>query len=135
MAEVAEVAEVADSGLNDLELLEAIGRKRGCLRPGGVVDRQKAAEAVLNDFRCGALGRITLEAPEEFAQWTAAAQAAEEARQAERAAGRRGRRGALARFAEEEVDVEAGDEAGEGSAEGIAVPRPARRPRGPRQSR
>lgn len=130
-----EAVEAADAGLNDLELLEAIGRKRGCLRPGGVVDRQKAAEAVLNDFRSGVLGRITLESPEEFAQWTAAAQAAEEARQAERAAQRRGRRGALARFAEEEVDPDAGDEAGEDSADDSAAPRPARRPRSPRQSR
>jgi len=48
-----------DAGL----LLEAIGRKRGCLRKGGV-DYHKASEALLHDIRNGALGRISLEKPE-----------------------------------------------------------------------
>jgi ribosome biogenesis GTPase A len=42
---------------------------------------QKAAEVVINDFRSGAWGRITLESPEQFAQWWAAG----EVRDAERA--------------------------------------------------
>jgi ribosome biogenesis GTPase A len=46
------------------ELLEAIGRKRGCLVRGGVVDMHKAADALVHGFRSGALGRITLESPE-----------------------------------------------------------------------
>ena len=52
-------------------LLADIGRKRGGLRSGGQVDMQKAAEIVINDFRSGAWGRITLETPDEFAQWLA----------------------------------------------------------------
>ncbi len=68
--------------LTDSELLELIGRKRGGLMPGGIVNRQKAAEIVLHDFRSGAWGRITLETPEEFALWHAAG----EQREAERAA-------------------------------------------------
>ncbi len=52
-------------------LLDDIGRKRGGLRAGGLVDRQKAAEIVINDFRTGAWGRITLETPDEYAQWLA----------------------------------------------------------------
>jgi ribosome biogenesis GTPase A len=44
-------------------LLEAIGKKRGALRAGGVVDRHKAADALIHDFRSGALGRISLESP------------------------------------------------------------------------
>ncbi len=52
-------------------LLADIGRKRGGLRAGGQVDMQKAAEIVINDFRSGAWGRITLETPEEYAQWLA----------------------------------------------------------------
>ncbi len=55
----------------DEELLEAIGRKRGALQAGGRVNVQKAAELVIHDFRSGALGRITLETPTEFAQWLA----------------------------------------------------------------
>ncbi|MFO0679232.1 MAG: ribosome biogenesis GTPase YlqF [Polyangiaceae bacterium] len=46
---------------DDMELLEAIGRRRGCLRPGGIVDVHKAADALVHDFRAGALGRISLE--------------------------------------------------------------------------
>lgn len=45
------------------ELLQEIGRRRGGLRAGGVVDMHKAADALIHDFRTGALGRISLEAP------------------------------------------------------------------------
>jgi ribosome biogenesis GTPase A len=56
------------------ELLTLIARQRGLVQSGGRLDLQKAAEAVLNDFRSGAIGRITLETPAGHAQWTAAAQ-------------------------------------------------------------
>ena len=61
----------------DEELLFAVGKKRGALLPGGRLNAQKAAEIVLTDFRSAALGRITLETPEAFAHWLAAAQAVE----------------------------------------------------------
>jgi ribosome biogenesis GTPase A len=41
--------------------LETIGRKRGFLRSGGLVDVEQAAAAVLTDFRSGRLGRVTLD--------------------------------------------------------------------------
>lgn len=41
--------------------LEGIGRARGCLVQGGAVDRLKAAQQILRDFRQGRLGRITLD--------------------------------------------------------------------------
>lgn len=47
----------------DTALLDAIGRKRGGLRPGGVVDLHKASEVLLHDYRSGAIGRISLETP------------------------------------------------------------------------
>ena len=43
------------------ELLEVIGRKRGCIRKGGVVDLEKAERLVLNEFRSGKFGRVTLD--------------------------------------------------------------------------
>jgi ribosome biogenesis GTPase A len=46
-----------------LTLLEEIGRRRGALRAGGVVDLHKAADVLIHDFRQGALGRISLEFP------------------------------------------------------------------------
>jgi len=45
-------------------LVEAVARRRGCLIRGGGVDLEKAAQILLNDFRAGALGRISLETPE-----------------------------------------------------------------------
>lgn len=57
--------------MQDFELLEAIGRKRGALLPGGRINMQKASELILNDFRSATLGRITLETPEEFEVWLA----------------------------------------------------------------
>ncbi len=44
-------------------LLEEIGKRRGGLRAGGVVDLHKAADVLIHDFRDGAIGRITLESP------------------------------------------------------------------------
>jgi ribosome biogenesis GTPase A len=44
-------------------LLAEIGRRRGALRAGGVVDLNKAGDVLVHDFRSGALGRISLEAP------------------------------------------------------------------------
>jgi ribosome biogenesis GTPase A len=52
-----------DAPANARELLEAIGKRRGGLRAGGVIDVHKAADALIHDFRSGAIGRITLEEP------------------------------------------------------------------------
>jgi ribosome biogenesis GTPase A len=65
----------------DEQLLDAIGRKRGGLRPGGKIDLQKAAEVAIYDFRQNALGRVTLETPDEFAQWLAVGQKIDAERQ------------------------------------------------------
>ena len=75
------------SRLSDDALLADIARKRGGLLPGGQVNLQKAAEIVINDFRSGAWGRITLETPGEFALWCEAGLLREAERQ-ERVAAR-----------------------------------------------
>ena len=69
------------TGMTDDELLAAIGRKRGALQSGNRVNLQKAAEIAIYDFRAAALGRITLETPDEFAQWLAAGQLVDAERQ------------------------------------------------------
>ena len=76
--------------LSDEEVLEAIGRKRGALLGKGRVNLQKSAEIVMNEFRSGNIGRITLETPAEFAQWLAAGQLLDAERAAKKAA--RGRK-------------------------------------------
>lgn len=50
-------------GLAGYELLELVGKKRGMLIAGGEVNTQRAAIAVLDEYRCGKLGKITLELP------------------------------------------------------------------------
>lgn len=56
--------EIKDTGMMlnpEAAVLEAIGRSRGCLKKGGEVDYTRAGKIVLDDFRAGRLGRITLE--------------------------------------------------------------------------
>jgi len=48
----------------DLELLDAIGKHRGCTRKGGGVDIQKVASILITELRAGLLGRISYETPE-----------------------------------------------------------------------
>ncbi len=48
---------------DDIGLLEAIGRKRGALRPGGRIDLHKASELLLHEFRSGKIGLLSLETP------------------------------------------------------------------------
>ncbi len=48
--------------------LEHIAKKRGCLLKGGLYDLTKAAGFILDDFRNGRIGRITLETPAMIAQ-------------------------------------------------------------------
>lgn len=51
-------------------LLDAIGRKRGCLVSGGVVDLDKARRIILNDYRSAKLGLLTLDAVDEEPYYT-----------------------------------------------------------------
>ncbi len=44
-------------------VLEALARRRGMLLPGGLPDTERAANAMLKEFRSGRLGRFTLETP------------------------------------------------------------------------
>jgi len=53
-----------DEALGEVELLGEIAKRRGCLQKGGEPDLTKAAAILLEDFRSGKLGRITLELPE-----------------------------------------------------------------------
>ena len=54
-------------------VVEEVGRRRGCLVKGGGMDLEKAAQILLNDFRAGALGRISLETPDSRAAMLAEA--------------------------------------------------------------
>lgn len=45
----------------DVELLDEICRRRGYILPGKRIDYDRAGKAILDDFRSGKIGRITLE--------------------------------------------------------------------------
>lgn len=78
-----------------VDTLEAIGRLRGCLGGGGLVDFDKAGRLLLQEFRSGQLGRITLETPDMRDRETIAVEKACVAlaakREARRAAGKKRR--------------------------------------------
>lgn len=50
--------------IDSYELLNVIGKKRGMLISGGEINTERAAIMLLDEFRSGKLGRITLEMPE-----------------------------------------------------------------------
>ena len=47
-----------------LDIMDAICRRRGFLLKGGELDYDRCARTVLDEFRKGKMGRITLELPE-----------------------------------------------------------------------
>lgn len=49
----------------DVQLLEQIAQRRGCIKTGGEFDMDKAAKYLVDDFRNGRVGAISLEHPEE----------------------------------------------------------------------
>jgi ribosome biogenesis GTPase A len=48
-----------------VQLLEEIGKRRGCLLRGGVIDYDKVSELVLRELRSGRLGTISFETPDD----------------------------------------------------------------------
>ena len=46
---------------NILEIIYMIGRNRGAIMSGGHIDEEKVANIILEEFRSGKLGKITLE--------------------------------------------------------------------------
>lgn len=51
---------------NNLDILSLIGEKRGCLVKGGQIDLEKAAKIVIDDFRSGKLGSVSIERAEDY---------------------------------------------------------------------
>lgn len=75
---------------NEIELLEAIARRRGCIVSGGRVDFEKVSRLLLGELRAGELGGLCLESPEGLAEERRQA----EARRLEKAAAREARKAA-----------------------------------------
>ena len=52
-----------DENQNIYEIMQLIGKKRGAIICGGNIDDEKTSKIILEDFRSGKLGKITLEKP------------------------------------------------------------------------
>ncbi|MBA6232001.1 MULTISPECIES: ribosome biogenesis GTPase YlqF [unclassified Colwellia] len=83
----------------EVELLEEIGRRRGCVRSGGRIDLHKAAAILINEIRDKTLGEITFETPDMievetlyFIEQEAKKVAAREAKKTARGRGRKNKR-------------------------------------------
>ena len=50
-------------GLDSYDLFELVGRRRGLLISGGEVNHERCADMLLEEFRNGKIGRITLDLP------------------------------------------------------------------------
>jgi ribosome biogenesis GTPase A len=51
---------------DETDLIEKIGVARGCLKKGGNINYQKAAEILIRDLRSGKIGKISFETPKDF---------------------------------------------------------------------
>lgn len=65
--EIEEALNNTDNSENEniMQILHMIGKRRGTILSGGRIDEEKVANLLIEDFRIGKLGRITLEKPEE----------------------------------------------------------------------
>ena len=50
--------------MTGMEIVSSIAAKRGYVVRGGEVDTERTAKAVLDDFRKGKIGKVTLDLPE-----------------------------------------------------------------------
>ena len=53
---------------SEIDLLEAIGKKRGCFKSGGIIDLEKVSRLLISELRNGDLGPLCLETPEMMIQ-------------------------------------------------------------------
>lgn len=58
--------EAASGCVQGFEILERIGRKRGFLISGGEINTERAAITVMDEFRSGKIGRLSLERPDDM---------------------------------------------------------------------
>ncbi len=72
--------------LSNAQLITLIGKKRGCLIPGGLVDNERVSNLLIDEFRAGKLGRLTIDRVPEAGKPTPAPEKPAEPKQAAPAA-------------------------------------------------
>jgi ribosome biogenesis GTPase A len=63
-----ELPDELDSPDQIISLFDQIGKKRGCLMSGGLVDYDKTAEIILRDIRSEKLGKLSFEQPTDVSE-------------------------------------------------------------------
>lgn len=53
-----------DESAETIEIMDAIGARRGCLKKSAMIDYEKLGNIIMDDYRSGRIGRITLEMPQ-----------------------------------------------------------------------
>jgi ribosome biogenesis GTPase A len=91
--------QLQDIPQTEIELIEEIGKRRGCVKSGGRIDFHKASAILINEIRDKTLGGITFETPDMieketiyFIEVEAKKVAAREAKKTARGRGRRNKR-------------------------------------------
>ena len=75
-----------------IDFFDRLGQKRGCLGKSGVVDYERVSRIIVNDFRKGSFGKITLETPEEIEKEVAELEVALAAKSAKKEAKKEARK-------------------------------------------
>lgn len=60
--------QIADLPAQPIDVMDIIAERRSCMRKGGIADLYKVSEILLNEYRSGTLGQITLETVEQGEQ-------------------------------------------------------------------
>jgi ribosome biogenesis GTPase A len=47
--------------MTDVQLINLIGKKRGCLIPGGIVDTERVSNLLIDEFRAAKIGKMTID--------------------------------------------------------------------------
>ena len=55
------VSQNQEENFNIYDIMQEIGKKRGCIISGGMIDDEKTSKIIIDDFRSGKIGKITLE--------------------------------------------------------------------------
>ena len=58
---IAKRYDIKENYTDAIDLMDAIGKRRGCLMRGGEIDYTKVASIILDEFRNGTWGAISLE--------------------------------------------------------------------------
>lgn len=85
--------EIEEMAADEYSILEQIGKKRGCLKTGKLLDLHKVSSIIIHEYRAGKLGEICLELPQDVEKEKLEAVELAQKRAAKKAARQKRRKG------------------------------------------